>query len=538
VLELIKAGMLTAFGISGLLIMTMSTLMAVLMFLQFRKRLHALWGVFCLLVALWGWGGFQISLAITPEAALQWWKIAYVGVIFIPVVFTHFVHMFLRGKGCMLVCAMYVLSILYLLANLFTDWFIGGVHEMFSELYYLSPTVLYNSFVVLFFSLVAYAHVLLIRAYRAAREGRRKRIRYFFVATAIGFVGGSFSFLPVWGIDIYPYANLTVSFFPVIMGYAIVRHNLMEVRILATQLFVLLIWSVLLVRMVMAPGGVKGQVYDMALLLMTVIGGLFLVRSALKETKQRERIEKLNDRLKEANQHLKDLMTIKTEFLQIASHQLRTPLTSLRGLLEMQARGDFDEMDRGEQKGLRVKMLRSVNQLNNVVNDLLDAMELGGGNLNFKEEKVDIVSLISEAVESLKPSFSRKGLEVQIRVLDVIPLIKADKSYLRQVFLNLISNAEKYTVEGGLTVQISVKDGKVKLEFTDTGIGISKDEREKLFSKFARGRRSTLLHTDGSGLGLYAVKKVINGHHGEIRLESRGIDKGTTVTVELPLARN
>ena len=315
--------------------------------------------------------------------------------------------------------------------------------------------------------------------------------------------------------------------------YAIIKHRLMDIKIVLAQLFVLVLWVFILFRTLIAPLGSQEQFVNGALLLFTVVVGIFLVKSVMKEVRQREHIEKLYGRLREANRHLKELMDIKTEFLQIASHQLRTPLTSLRGLLEMQAMGDFVKLDEKEREELQVGMLGSANQLNNIVNDLLDAMELEGGDLNFEFMKVDVVKLIQEAVDVLKPSFDEKGLWIKFQESVDIPEIEADEGYLRQVFLNIVNNAEKYTEKGGLTIKATANNDKVTLVFTDTGMGVDSEELSKLFSKFVRGKRSSLVHTDGSGLGLYIIKKIVDEHRGRVILESKGVGQGTTVRVEL-----
>lgn len=527
------------FSISGLLILTTSVLMAIFMFFQNKRRLNIMWGIFCISVVFWGLGSFRIGNVSEPEQALWWWKFAYVGVILIPILFTHFVYIFLGISRRWSIYLLYALGAFYLLANLFTDFFIRDVRYVFNEFYYLTPTLLYTTFVVfMFLGLVIYTHTLLFRAYLKSHGEEKRRIQYFFLATLIGYTGGSFSFLPVYNIDFYPFLNLAVALYPIIMGYAIVRHRLMDIKVVLTQLFVLALWAFILLRTLISPLGSQEQFINGTLLLFTVVIGFLLVRSVMKEVRQREHIEELYQELREANQHLKELMDIKTEFLQIASHQLRTPLTSLRGLLEMQAQGGFDSLPDEERRKMQKDMFGASNNLNNIVNDLLDAMELEGGKLNFTWEQVDISKLMQEAVDTLKPSYEKKGLTLKFEKPAALPRVEADEGYLRQVFLNIINNAEKYTEKGGLTITTSLRPGRVGIVFKDTGIGIDPEELPKLFGKFVRGKKSALIHTDGSGLGLFIIKKIVEEHHGSVTLESEGLGKGTTVRVSLPLKQN
>ncbi|MEX1112517.1 MAG: ATP-binding protein [Candidatus Andersenbacteria bacterium] len=528
--------MLGIFSISGLLILTTSVLMAVFMFFQGKRWLNVMWGTFCISVAFWGLGAFRIGAISEPGQALWWWKFAYAGVIFIPVLFTHFVYIFLGISRRWSIYLFYTLGVFYLLANLFTNFFIRDVRYIFNEFYYLTPTPLYTTFVVfIFLGLVIYTHTLLFRAYMNSRGEEKRRIQYFFLATLLGYLGGSFSFLPVYNFDIYPFLNLTVALYPIIMGYAIIRHRLMDIKIVLTQLFVLVLLAVILFQALVAPLGSQEQLVNVGVLIAIITVGILLVRSVMKEVQQREHIEGLYTELREANEHLKELMNIKTEFLQIASHQLRTPLTSLRGLLEMQATGGFDSLPAEERRKMQQDMFGAANNLNNIVNDLLDAMELEGGKLNFTWEQVDVSKLIQEAVDTLMPSYEKKGLSLAYNKPPALPKVEADEGYLRQVFLNIINNAEKYTEKGGLTITTTLKPGRIEIAFKDTGIGIDPEELPKLFGKFVRGKKSALVHTDGSGLGLFIIKKIVEEHHGSVTLESEGIGKGTTVRVMLPL---
>lgn len=265
-------------------------------------------------------------------------------------------------------------------------------------------------------------------------------------------------------------------------------------------------------------------------------GVVSLTSLALYKAKIYEDLQRTTKQLGDANKHLKELMDVKTEFLHIASHQLRTPLTSLRGFLEMQAKGEFDTLPVEERRELQNNMFSGATQLNSIVNDLLDAMELEGGNLNFKLEQVQVETIIEESIKTLKLNYDKKGLSLVFEKPSTpLPPIEADPGYLRQVFLNIIDNAEKYTAKGGVTVKTSIKDNGIEVAITDTGMGIDSAEIPKLFGKFVRGQRSEQVHTDGSGLGLFIIKKIVEEHNGHVILESAGIDKGTTFRVELPL---
>ncbi|MFA5030377.1 MAG: ATP-binding protein [Patescibacteria group bacterium] len=246
------------------------------------------------------------------------------------------------------------------------------------------------------------------------------------------------------------------------------------------------------------------------------------------------RVEEQTGEIKEKNLRLQQLLKMKSDFLSIASHQLRTPLTAIRGLLAMQAEGDLDKLPKSEQKKEQQHMLESANRLSNIVNDLLDAMELEGGHLNFQFKEVDITEILNQIAEDLKPNYDKKGIALTIDIPKDFPTIEAEPKMLHEALENIIDNAEKYTNKGGVTVTLSKKNKHMTIEVKDTGIGIPKTDKPRLFEKFSRGEKSSYQHTDGSGLGLFITKNVITEHHGDITVESEGEGKGTTVTITLP----
>ncbi len=238
----------------------------------------------------------------------------------------------------------------------------------------------------------------------------------------------------------------------------------------------------------------------------------------------------------EKNEHLRELLKMKSEFLTIASHQLRTPLTAVRGLLAMQAEGDFSKLPAEEVKTNQQHMLDSANRLSGIVNDLLKAMELEGGSLHFDFQEVQLEEMIDSVCSDLKPNYDRKELYLKFdHPNPPMPKIEVEPKMLHEVLMNIVDNAEKYTNTGGTTIALSTKNDMVTVTVKDTGVGIPKTDRPKLFKKFSRGEKSTYQHTDGSGLGLFIAKNVIDEHHGTIDISSDGEGKGTSVTIILPI---
>lgn len=244
---------------------------------------------------------------------------------------------------------------------------------------------------------------------------------------------------------------------------------------------------------------------------------------------------KLNNDLKRVNQKLKDLLSMKNDFLHIVSHQLRTPLTAMRGFISMWNEGDFDSLPADKMKEIKARIVNNTERLNNMVNDMVMAME-SEGELKVEFKSVDLRNLVAGNIEMLKPSFEKKDLYLKYKeTTKNIPQIEADEKLLLNVFMNLMDNSEKYTDKGGLTIAVGQYGDNVKISFIDTGIGLSKEDKKILFKKFSRGAKSNYINPNGSGLGLFIIKQIIAKHHGKIKASSKGEGKGTTFTITLPV---
>ncbi|MBU2229600.1 hypothetical protein KJ810_04290, partial [Patescibacteria group bacterium] len=246
-------------------------------------------------------------------------------------------------------------------------------------------------------------------------------------------------------------------------------------------------------------------------------------------------IQKTNKQLQVANSHLKQLDEAKSEFMSIASHQLRTPLSGIMGYLSMLQEGDFGQMTEGQTKVIE-DVLEGSRRLIRMVNLFLNVTRIEAGRFKLNKSKVDIVKVIQSEVKELRPTTSKKKLKLKfVKPKEKIPLLNVDEDKIKDVVLNLVDNAIKYTEKGGITVTVQKKESKVLIMVKDTGVGISPPEAEKLFSKFVRGSGVSRLSPDGSGLGLFIARKIVDTHGGNIWAESEGEGKGSTFNVELPI---
>ncbi|MCK5332611.1 hypothetical protein KAJ41_01970 [Candidatus Parcubacteria bacterium] len=252
----------------------------------------------------------------------------------------------------------------------------------------------------------------------------------------------------------------------------------------------------------------------------------------IKETK------KLNNNLEIANTKLKELLEIKNEFLHITSHQLRTPLTAIRGMVSMWYDGDFDDLSAQEKNNMIKKILVSTDRLNNITNDMLDALELEGGFLKFQFQSISLKKMLQETIDTLKGNFDKKGLYLRLKFDSKTTDIEVEPNYIRQVFMNTIDNACKYTKKGGVDINVKKNKDHLEIIIKDTGVGISKEDQKRLFQKFTRGKNASVENASGSGLGLFIARKIIRAHDGEIEISSDGINRGSVVKIFLKIKHN
>ena len=227
---------LNAFSTGGL-ILSLSCLGLVLANLLYgRKKVHYLWALFNLSVAVWGFGAFKVGVTLDRSEAWLWWKINHLGVIWMPVFILHAVLVLCNIRKKMLLRFAYLQGVCFSLLDIFTQsLFFGGLRLVFNSFYYATTGPFYHPFFGTWLFLVIYAHLLVFLRYHSSQGILRKRLLYFLGGTLVGFVGGVTNFLPGYGIDIYPYGNFTIPLYCIIVTYAIIKYRLMDIKIAITR---------------------------------------------------------------------------------------------------------------------------------------------------------------------------------------------------------------------------------------------------------------------------------------------------------------
>ncbi len=244
-------------------------------------------------------------------------------------------------------------------------------------------------------------------------------------------------------------------------------------------------------------------------------------------TTLQEKVFEATRKLRRANEKLRALDETKDDFISMASHQLRTPLTSIKGYLSMLLDGDAGELS-PTQKDMISQAFISSQRMVFLIADMLNVSRLKTGKFVIEAKEVQLSTLIEEEINQLKETAAAKSIEIEYSKPEDFPVLMLDETKIRQVIMNFSDNAIYYTPEGGkITIQLLNKEHSIELRVKDNGIGVPKSEQHHLFTKFYRATNARKARPDGTGLGLYMAKKVIIGLGGAIIFESSE-GKGST----------
>lgn len=263
--------------------------------------------------------------------------------------------------------------------------------------------------------------------------------------------------------------------------------------------------------------------------------GYAKVTRDLTERKQHEDdLRDANIQLRKQGQELMSLNESKDEFISLASHQLRTPATAIKQLLGMLLEGFRGTLPTGQLQLIQKAYDGNERQLS-IVNSLLKVAQLDAGKIILHKELVDINALLAEIIEEQQEIIGGRGQLLRHKFAPQSLMVELDQKYFRMALENLIDNASKYTLaDGTITVSATQRGDNVVIKVKDTGVGIARQDLDKLFQKFKRIPNDLSQKVSGTGLGLYWAKQIVGLHSGQIKVASTP-HKGTTFTITLPI---
>jgi len=248
----------------------------------------------------------------------------------------------------------------------------------------------------------------------------------------------------------------------------------------------------------------------------------------------KKKIKTATTNLRQKNIKLRELDQAKDDFISMASHQLRTPLTTIKGYLSMLSDGDFGDLSKKQQEVTDLAFASSERMVY-LIADLLNVSRIDTGKFTIEPSETDLVKMVQEEVDQLQRTASAKGLKLTAKLPKKFPIVMLDETKTRQVMMNFIDNAIYYTPEGEVIVELKATKDSIAFEVSDTGIGVPDDAKSELFTKFYRAENARKTRPDGTGLGLFMAKKVITAQGGSVLYKTEE-NKGSTFGFRFSLA--
>lgn len=414
----------------------------------------------------------------------------------------------------------------------FTDLIIRDVYAITSMGFVMEEGGLFPFFSIYtgFVSLLATVRIFYF--FKEAEGGvKRKRLLVFF---GIGlFFGISLIVsvvLPTFGI--FAFTNLdSVSsvFFVGFTFVAIYKHNFLGAKLVFAQLLILVIVSNAVIELLDSDSHFDFVLRSMSLLFVVALGAILII-SIKREVRRKEELEVVNQKLLELDQ-------AKSEFISMASHQLRTPLTTMKGFIGVMKKGAYGKMPKDFKEPMGT-LENATNRLVVLVEDMLDVSRMELGKVNFEFKKGSINELIDELCDSFTLIAEERSVDLKCIPKKRIPWIMMDQDKIREVISNIIDNALKYTEKGSVVVRTECENDFVVISVRDTGVGVDPADMDKLFEKFSRGRQAKEMKKEGVGIGLYMGRKIVQAHRGKIYAQCNTDGLGMTFIIKLPITQN
>ncbi len=461
-----------------------------------------------------------------------------IGVLFIPSLFIHFVMSFLKMKDKRSFCVInYVVSFclsLFVYSPFYAKE--GGPFLIFP--YWAHAGLLFHIGLAHFSLLVGYSFFLMYRALQSATGAFRTQLLYVFICSLQGYLGGSLNYFGWYRVSILPVLNFTISLFVITMAYAIVRHNLMDIRVAVRKgvIYSFLVTAITLVYFICVwsaerifQTAIGYQSVSITMFALLVIALFFQpIKNKTQIFVDRYFFRGTVDSLAEQNERLEEEL-VKGEKLRLAgtlasgiAHEIKNPLTSLKTFTSYLEEKHSDPSFRRKFKEV---VGQEIDRIERLVRDLLHFAKPSSPQLIL----VDLHRSIDRAFELINTTLAHARISLVRDYHRPNTEIMGDASQLQQAFLNLFLNAMDAMPNGGeLRISTETDDGWLKIKIEDTGVGMTKEQLDHIFEPFYTTKES------GTGLGLAITKRIIEDHKGKIKVTSQ-VNKGTIFEISLPL---
>jgi len=512
-----------------------------------RSRLNRSFSYFCISVIFWSTSYFFWQISDNASSALYWCRNLTSGACFIPSTIFHFLLILINydKKHHRLIQACYFLSIFFFILN-FTPLLVKNVQPRLFFPYWPSPGPFYSFFLIFFIFTPLYSLILGLKKYKNFDKDKQNQLKYVFIGIIVGYVGGCTNY-PLWyDVPIPPYGNILVSGFGTFLAYAIVKHHLMDIRVVIKKSIIYSIsiatMSLLYLLSIFILEKTAQKIFGYSTIGISIsiafaLGLLFIpLRYKIQYFMDRyffkgstAEIATQNEQLRQDIAQSEKYKTLSTLATGIA-HEIKNPLTAIRTFTEYLPQ-KLD--DKEFLKKFADIVSREVNRIDDMVHELLEY----GKPAPLSITKTDIHKLINDTLDILSSKFVAKKISVIKHLASSLPTGQAgiqhlniDPNQIKQALLNIFFNAIEAMPHGGtLTVSTFVSQASYFIiEVEDTGNGIPREDLSRIFDPYFSKK------DHGTGLGLSITQSLIENHKGVIQIKSKaGI--GTSVRIDLPV---
>lgn len=497
------------------------------------------------LFALWVFFDLILWATDKPDYTIFFWSLVNLIEPFIYVFGVYFVQVFISGKDTSIKSKILLfIPILPVIVLAFTQLNLLGFNLSNCDREAIEGPLAHYIYILEVFYLVVIALNSLHALVGANLKNKAKSIQIilvtvsilcFFLAFSWGNIVGSLT--DSWRVSQWGLFGMPI--FIIALAYLIIKYNSFNIKVISTQILVTA-FPIIVGSQYFLTESFGSRLITVITFFSSIFVGIFIVESVKKEIEARERIEKLAGDLKKANTRLLELDKQKSEFVSFATHQLRAPLTAMKGYASLIMEGEMGEIS-AQTKDAVGRIYDSSKTLTNVVDDYLNISRIELGTMKYNFEVLDLREMVGHVMGELKPNIEKSGLEFTFSTDPSGPaerfMVHADKDKFKQVIMNLIDNSIKYTPKGSIKVSINknIADRKIVFSIKDTGVGIAPEVMPKLFAKFIRAENANKQNIYGTGLGLFVAKEIVTAHKGRLWAESEGEGKGSKFCLEMDM---
>jgi signal transduction histidine kinase len=506
--------------------------------------------LFGISICFTAWTVFNLIAWTNIDSSLLMFSWTFFGILqaFVSILCIYFVYAFLNnGQDVSLkIKAVFATLLLPVLLFSHTDLNVSGFNISDCDAFGYEG-FLYNAYyTALGLVAMVWIFVLMVRHYKRATEAFKKQMLlmgigmelFLFMFFTIVYLA---SYLTNIGLfensDLEMYGLFGMVIFMTFIGVLIVKFKSFNVGASASTALVMAL-IILTASQFTYVDSRAGVGVTTVTLVLTGLLAVLLLRSVRAEIKQRMKLTELTNNLEKANGRLKSLDKQKSEFVSIASHQLRSPLTAIRGYASLLLEGSFGTIPQKSVEPLS-RIDESAKLMALAIEDYLNVSRIEAGNMKYHLADFNLPTEVEHITDDVRANAIKKGLVLYYKKsLHNQGVIHADKGKTVQIIHNLIDNAVKYTVKGTITVLVrdDIKKKKIFVDVIDTGIGMDDKTQDNIFQKFGRADNANSVNISGTGLGLFVAHKMAEAMGGDITAHSKGDDQGSRFTLELPLA--